>query len=291
MKTKLFLFTIEFFFSITIYSQNRVTIAEWTFPSSDTISLRPDSCLSQNSVSYFSAEDTAESQGPTLRNINFTNGSTSFAATATGWDNGDGAKLWSVAVKTNSMSNLTVSSKQRSGGNYPGPENWKIQAKVSGQNWVDIPGGSISLTTNSWVSVNDLPLGSNFDNQTSSIHIRWIMVSDSSTAGTIVDALGISKIDDVVIMGTNTTGIQEVLYNNALNFYPNPVNAGILNIESTKSIRLMNIYNFQGQCVQSISDVEKFSTISMKTLESGIYFIRVEYNDNSTNDSNKLVIR
>jgi len=290
MKKQLFFLLMLALLSGSMYAQSTIILAKWTFPADDSLSVLPDTCISQNATKYISAEDTTAYPATITRDIFFTNGVTSFAATAVGWNNGTMAKLWSIKFKSNSASNLTISSSQRSGGNYPGPKNWKIQARISGQPWVDVPGGNITLTTSTWVSVANLPLGSTFDNQTSSMFVRWIVISDTSTAGTIVDSSGISKIDDVVIKGTSITGVQEIFYNSVFNYYPNPTNANILNIESSKGIKVLDIYNFQGQLVHSFNEIGYYKTISIDMLKPGVYFLRPQYNDNSASTPSKLIV-
>lgn len=279
------------FTALFSYSQTTVILAQWSFPLADSTSLLPDSSVSSNATKYISAEDTVAYPNTNMREVTFTNGITTYAGTADGWHNGNGAKLWSIKIKTNSLKNITVSSKQRSGNTNPGPKYWKIQARISGQPWVDLPGGNV-VCGNDWTTgvVNDIPLGTDFDSVSASIFVRWIMTSDSSITGTIVDSLGISKIDDVIIKGVqSTTGIEETLFNSAFSFYPNP-SMGMLTIESTKGIRALNVYNNQGQIVRRVDHILHLQTIDMNGLTKGLYFLQPEYNDNSIGTPQKLMM-
>ena len=273
------------------FAQETTIIAQWTFPSAVDSTLFPDSCISANETKYLSAEDTTAWPNTILRDVSMTQGATTNAATAAGWHNGKDAKLWSIKIKTGGLSNITVSSKQRSGGNTPGPKYWKIQARLSSTSFVDVPGGNVTCANN-WTTggVTDLPLQSTYDNQTGSMYIRWIMTSDSSSAGTIVDSLGISKIDDVIIKGTPASGIEEVIYNSNFNFYPNPNSGKSLLITSTGMIKEIKIYNIQGQLMETFADIDPTQVINLQDLQQGVYFIQPFFSDNTTMTPQKLII-
>jgi hypothetical protein len=267
-------------------------LAQWTFPNASDSTFFPDSCISANSTKYLSAEDTTAYPNTIKRDIAITQGYTTYAATAIDWKNGANAKLWSIKFKTNGASNITVSSKQFSDANNPGPKYWKMQARLSADiDWTDITGGNVTCA-NDWTTgaVTDLALPVNFNNQTGNMFIRWIMISDSSSAGTIVDSLGISKIDDVIIKGTPASGIEEVFYNNYFNYYPNPNSNGILFIKSAENLKSVNIYNLQGKLIESFTIIETHKSLDLQMLKQGMYFIQPFFYDNSSVKPQKLII-
>lgn len=291
MKKQLFFILGMLIISTFLNAQSVITIAQWSFPADDTLSLLPDTCIAANATKLLFAQDTVAWPATNLREIFFKNATTTYCAGACGWNNGSNAKLWSIKIKTNGATNITVSSKQSSGNSYPGPKYWKIQAQLSNQNWVDVA-PNVTVSTD-WTTgeVTDLPLGSTFDGQTGSIYVRWIMVSDSSTAGTIVDSSGVSKIDDIIIKGTTSNvGVEEVLFDSRLNVYPNPLNSEILNIESTKGIIKLNVYNIQGKLIESYSNIGYSNKVNLSNLKKGVYFLKAEYLDKSTGSIEKLII-
>lgn len=291
MKKNLLLTVVLCLFGIVLHAQT--TIAQWTFPTGvDTIDKYPDVCISLNAKMAIYAQDTTAWPKTILRSLTYTNGAATNAATAVKWQNGKDAKLWSIKLKTNKATNLTVSSKQRSGGATPGPKYWKIQAQISGQSWIDIPGGNVTCA-NDWTTgvVTNLPLPATFDNLTSSIYIRWIVVSDTSASGTIVDSLGISKIDDVIIKGNIPSGINENQTESEVTFFPNPNNCGVLNFESVNQVENIEIYNFQGQLLYSNASIFANKQIDINMLTPGLYIVKSQIQGSLKPSFQKLVIQ
>ncbi len=116
---------------------------------------------------------------------------------------------------------MKISSKQRSGGNNPGPRDWKIQSSFNEIDWYDIDGGTV-LCGNDWSSgnVDTLSFPAMFNDPGSSmIYVRWIMTSDTSLSGETVAETGVSKIDDIVISGVSSAGINHNLYSTHINIF------------------------------------------------------------------------
>lgn len=291
MKKNLLITTAFCLFGIVLFAQTPITIAQWTFPTGvDTIDKLPDVSISQNAKMAIFAQDTTAWPKTILRTLTYTNGATNLAATATKWQNGKDAKLWSIKLKTNKASNLTLSSKQRSGGATPGPKYWKIQAQISGQSWVDLADVTCG---NDWTTgaVTDLPLPASFNNLSSSIYIRWIVVSDSSVGGTIVDSLGVSKIDDIIVKGTTSTDIDDDQSVNEVTFYPNPNNAGILYFDNNNAkINSIKLFNTQGQLLMDVVNTTS-NSIDIQNLKSGLYFIRTELEGDQKPLMQKLIVQ
>ncbi|MBU0764686.1 MAG: T9SS type A sorting domain-containing protein [Bacteroidetes bacterium] len=269
------------------------TIAGWTFPTGvDTVDSYANLGLASNLTKYISAEDTTEWPNTVLRTLTFTNGASDFAATATGWDNGDGAKLWSIKFKAEGYSDLKVSSKQRSGGTNPGPRDFKIQARLSGGTWIDIPGGNITVG-NDWTSgvATNLELPDDFDNPgTTNIFIRWIMTSNLDINGGTVDSTGISKIDDVIVTGISGSGIRETVYAGSLNIFPNPCSE-TLNIRSTNNIDFIGIFDISGSKVISENGNSLDFQMDVSALKQGMYFVSVKYCENPVPEVRKVIVR
>lgn len=88
------------------------------------------------------------------------------------------------------------------------------------------------------------------------------------------EAKAITLIDDVQLWESppDVTSINDVLPEDGLNLYPNPV-ANQLHVESKTEIRTISVYNMQGQLEKEI--FKDFNDINMKDLSAGIYIIKV----------------
>jgi hypothetical protein len=251
----------------------QITLAKWTFPNnllSDTI---------QNGTLPLNLGAAIRTYGTTA--LTMTNGQTTgdYAVTAAGWDNGANLKNWNIHIATTGYSGITLSSKQRSGNTNAGPVNWKVQYKVSQSgNWTDIPGGSI-IVANDWTGVlNNLNLPSDCDN-IPDLYIRWIMTTNIGIGGGTVGSAGVSKIDDIVITGSVTTGFENQSLNTGLKLYPNPARK-IINIKSDEIINRIFIYNYAGFCIYNCEVNTAQMTFDVSRFNHGLYVLKCVYNFN-----------
>jgi hypothetical protein len=290
---KSLLFSIILAASFSLFSQEVDTLAAWTFPTGvDTLDIYPDVFISNNENYYISAEDTISWPNTTLRDIVSTAGFTSFAGTATDWDNGSLVKLWSIKIKAPGYQNLKVSSKQFSDVESPGPQDWKLQARLSGEDWVDLENGTVVCGTD-WTTgvVSDIELPEQFnDPGNTSIYIRWIMTSNISTSGSNVEPAGISKIDDVVITGEIASGLGNARQKESFRLYPNPVSNDMLFYTSSVELIQLNIYNTEGQLVLE-QEINEAGTIDLSNLTQGVYFAEPVLANGEIGTSEKLIIR
>lgn len=262
------------------------TLTGWTFP----VDSGPDSLNANLGLPGNLGYDIRfEGTDTTYDRIYFTNGATTFAATTTGWDNGADAKFWSIKFKAENYTNIKVSSKQQSGGNNPGPRDFKLQWRLSGGNWEDIPDGTVTVA-NDWVTgvVTNLPVP--VTNQgTSSIYIRWIMASDTNSAGGIVDADGISKIDDIIVTGVYTQGIDQVLYTNQVKLFPNP-NPGAFMVQSVVPLSSITIRDPKGNRIYENRSPGMDYTFSLD-LPAGLYLVTVRFRGSESLYTTRMIIR
>lgn len=283
---KTLLFIAMFIITLAINAQD--TIIGYSFPLNDTTSKHPNFGLSSNLGYDIRKENSATS---TVDTITFSNGVTTgdYAATATNWEDGANTKFWSIKFKAPNYTDFKISSKQRSGGNNPGPKNFKLQWRLSSGTYADIPNGEV-ICANDWTTgvVNQLPVPITGQG-TGSIYIRWLMTTNVSSNGDTVLTTGISKIDDIFITATNTTGIEETVYSNGLNIYPNPSN-GTFTIESVLDINEINVYNAYGSLVLRKLINQSNNEIDLNSYGKGIYYVNVRYN-NDTTYSGKVIIR
>jgi|GEM_PF-744516 hypothetical protein len=136
------------------------------------------------------------------RTISWKNGFADNAAQAVGWDNGAGTKYWYVQFSSKGYGSLKISSKQQSGGTNPGPQDFKVQYKIGDGDYTDVPNTAITVK-NDWTTgvLIDVDIPSDTWNANDMVTMRWIMTSNTNSTGGVVDAAGISKIDDIVVTG------------------------------------------------------------------------------------------
>lgn len=264
----------------------QTTITGWSFPTGTATDANPDQGLPANSAMLITT------QGGTSA-IDFSkNGATSKSAQATGWDGGTNLKYWQIEVNTSGYQNLKLSSKQTSGGQFPGPRDWKVQYKIGTPDiWADIPNSNV-VTANDWLSgvLTDINIPSVCENQ-SSVFFRWIMTSDTSVATpALVATSGTTKIDDIFITGTPVTGIDED--NNIFSFSVFPIPCyDILSVKMPGSSNgyTYEIYNTECRLTNKgvISGEDKTPGINVSGLKRGVYFIRLS---NSNFSSVKRII-
>lgn len=266
------------------------TIAAWTFPTGEEGDENANIGIEQNVGSrYVSAEDTTAWPNTVQREVTFTNGASDYAATADGWNSGANAKLWSVKVKTTGATGLRLYSKQRAGGNKAGPRDWKIQCRISGQDWIDVDGGEVTVG-NDWTTgvVEDLPLPSELDGTTESVYVRWIMVSDTAINGELVEADGVAKIDDIYILGNLSTSISENTKDNDISVYPNPT-SGEIKLSGISQFESLRVFDITGREHHQQPVFDANMNISLSHLPDGLYFIRLQ--NEKTVVSRKIIIR
>ena len=272
------------------------TIVKWTFPSTSADSLA-DGGLTINAARYISAQygtwATASYRAILLDyTTNGSLGAPDKCAKATGWNDGADSSCWIVKFKTTGYGSLKLYSKQQSGGSFPGPKDWKVQYKLPGNTspWIDLPGGTVTCA-NDWTTgaVNGLDLPATCNNLSGNVAIRWVLTSNLDINGATLLATGINKIDDIIVTGTSTAGIEE-LSCQALNFFPNPNNSRSLTIVSPLEIKLLSIYNLQGQLVQAVQEIGFNKVISLETLKTGLYIVRAEYVNGSASAPSKLIV-
>jgi hypothetical protein len=290
---KSLLFTVLLAASFSLFSQEVDTLAAWSFPTGvDTLDIYPDVFIPENENYYISAEDTMAHPNTNKRDVTSTTGATTFAGTAVGWDEGSEAKLWSIKIKAPGYQNLKVSSKQFSDVESPGPRDWKIQARLSGEDWVDLENGTVVCETD-WTTgvVSDIELPEQFnDPGNTSIYIRWIMTSNISTSGSNVEPAGISKIDDVVVTGEIVSGIGNARQKESFLLFPNPVNDGMLFFISSVELIQLNIYNTEGQLVLE-QEINEAGSIDLSNLTPGVYFAEPVLANGEIGTSEKLIIK
>ncbi len=209
---KFTLIFVVIMFTGVVYAQNEVVVG-WTFPG--------DSAVADTGIAV-NLDKEITTMGGTSE-IQLKNGYETKAAQATGWNEGMDTKAWVVSFSTEGYSDLTIGSRQSSGGSDPGPKNYKIQYSIDvGTSWTDIPGSDI-IVENDWETsfIENLELPDDCENM-SELMIRWIMTTnEASGAGGNVLETGKSKIDEIFIKGEVLNSVKEHLNFN-ISIGPNP---------------------------------------------------------------------
>jgi hypothetical protein len=255
------------------------TIVQWTFPTEDGTA---DGGVIQSNLTR-----TIETAGGTS-NIQFKNGATTKAAQATGWDNGNDEKKWKVEFETTGYGNLKLSSKISSGGQNPGPRDFKVQYKLDDGSWTDVENSNFQ-TANDWTTgvLFELDLPGICDNQVL-IKIRWIMTSDTASDGSVVTETGISKIDDIFITGQILNGDYEVEAALGIKTYPNPA-SDVIQIESVSHLQV-ELYDMNGKRIQT-REINTRGKIEVSALNPGIYLLKMKDLETNSVTSTTIVIQ
>jgi hypothetical protein len=267
---KIFTIIATLLFTSSVLQAQEI-LAGWSFPSGTPIDSIADQGIAAN------LDKAISTQGGTSA-IDFTkNGFTTKCAQVTGWDNGALLKAWTVKVTTANYQNLKLSSKMQSGGNNPGPRDFRVQYRLNEINdWVELAGSEI-ITANDWTTgvLDSIALPAECNNQ-QVVYIRWLMTTNTNSNGEAVAANGINKIDDIYISGKAIpTSIAENQVVPNLSIYPNPSN-GSFTITSNENIVSMTMFSTKGECVYQLGSLQsKVITPELYDLTKGIYFVKV----------------
>ena len=280
MKKSTFLLALCIVFGSAAFTQSELLVG-WTFSGellvADTgLSLHPD-----NEISTIGG--TSE--------IELKNGFTSKAAQATEWNLGMETKAWMIKAKTTGYNNLTISSRQQSGGEDPGPKYFKIQFSINnGASWSEVIGGEITVE-NDWETsfVDKLPLPADC-NEKDDLWIRWVMALNiASGNGGSVAADGKSKIDNIYLHGDKINGIEDHLQA-SFNLFPNPATE-FVKISSNNIMTSIQISDVTCKTVFQKVINTQLEKVDLSNLPGGIYFITIQNKDDHYKSTQKLLVQ
>jgi hypothetical protein len=196
MKKRVFLISLVFVMTALVARAQQDTVVAWTFPTGNLT----DTISNIGIASNLGTRTLMHEGGTGLTQMIAGDGT--YAEQVTNWDNGDSTKFWSIKFKAEGYHNLLLYSKQKSDATDFGPKDWKVQYKWGAIPWTNITGGTITCS-NDWSGgvINALSIPITVPGATS-IYIRWIMTSNTSTNNVAVTATGKSAIDNIIIMGT-----------------------------------------------------------------------------------------
>ncbi|MBC8460127.1 MAG: T9SS type A sorting domain-containing protein [Bacteroidales bacterium] len=281
------IFTIVFLFFLCMSaSQSQVLLAQWTFPTGN-----PGDSIADGGIAA-NLNKAIHTEGGTSA-IDFSkNGFTTKAAQATEWNDGADLKCWIVEITTTNYHHLTISSKQQSGGNNPGPRDWKVQYRPAVASfWTDVPNTTLEVQ-NDWTTgvLDSIELPEECKNQ-SSLFIRWVMTSNTNSSGDPVAATGINKIDDIIFTGKLiNTAIPDTGNIHLVTLYPNPCNTRF-SIKSDSEISRLSIIDARGRVVMTSSLQGKEVSLDVTDLPSGVYWVRISTLHSKQPITRKLLVQ
>lgn len=250
------------------------TLALWHFNDTTNASFNANEGLSGNLGYNIRAEDTAA----VVRPLSYMAAGAGYAAGVDGWDNGMDNKFWSIKFKADGYSQMKIYSKQSS--DTIGPKSFKIQCRKSGDSWADVTGGSVTLAAD-WTTgvVNGIDLPASFNNPgTTSLFVRWIMTSNESVSGGTVTTAGISMIDDILITGINSVGMETLIFEKNVSMYPVPT-LDRLFIETFNPMKDVQIVNMEGRVVRTLAVNGNEVQLDTQSLPSGVYLVIVKFSN------------
>lgn len=79
-------------------------------------------------------------------------------------------------------------------------------------------------------------------------------------------------------------GVTNTIFNNTIKLYPNPT-SNVLNIENgtNQTISNVSIYSISGALIKETNSTNSIESISVSDLQSGIYFVKIQINDEVKN--------
>ncbi len=254
------------------------TIVQWTFPG--------ESGLADGGIIAANLDQEIETAGGTSV-IQFKNGSTTKAAQATEWQDGANEKKWKVEFATTGYTNLSLSSKLSSGGQNPGPRDFKVQYKVGDGSWTDLEESNFQVA-NDWETgvLTDLTLPLSCGNEPL-VKIRWIMTSDTATDGSILGENGICKIDDIYIKGDILDAQDENLAN-TIKIFPNP-SKDFVQIQYGSSLEA-SLFDLGGKLIQK-KQSQSSVTFDLRTLNPAMYILKIEDTQTKVSINKQLIIQ
>ena len=192
---RLFFYTLNLLI-ISSASYSQTTIVAWDFEDGDNIA---DSSVPANSSKTITTEGRT---GENYVDTGIGTGANGLAIEQTSWNDGLGTKYWVIEFDATGYENLTLSSNQSS--DRKGPGDFMAEYSTDGSTWITITGGLVEITVeDDWTVgvLSNISLPSSLDNN-SSIYIRWVMTTNSDVAGNTVNPSGKSRIDEIIIQGS-----------------------------------------------------------------------------------------
>ncbi|MEZ5197722.1 MAG: T9SS type A sorting domain-containing protein [Bacteroidales bacterium] len=281
MKKFTLFFAILFILCSASFAQEEVLVG-WTFPE--------NSAIADTGITVNLDKEVITLGGTSA--IEFKNGFTTKAAQASGWNDGMDLKAWAISFSTEGYSVLSISSMQTSGGNDPGPKDFKIQYSIdSGVSWMDVPNGGV-VVENDWTTgvVVNLELPSEC-NDKAEVQIRWVMTSNeaSGSGGAVLES-GKSKIDEIYVRGDKISGIADNSIGIVMEIGPNPT-SNFLTMKSNVKMQNIILSDISGKILLNSTVNSCFEVVYLPQLPKGLYLLSIAIKDNDHIFKRKIVLQ
>ncbi|WP_159479184.1 T9SS type A sorting domain-containing protein [Chryseobacterium sp. 18068] len=231
-----------------------VSVVGWTFEDQDSIA---DIGIAANNTSVISTNANG------LSYANMTNNPISdgyVATTSGGWNSGNNTKYWKINLVTTGITNLKISSVQRS--SNTGPRDFKVQYSLDDSTWTDVLGSTVNVG-NDWStgSLNNLSLPTNCENK-SVVYLRWIMTSNTSANNGTVAGGGTSAIDNITIIGDQGTLTNNYILQNQ--------NVGNVTSYSVASLTPSTVYHYVVRGVNGSASTGNSNEVNVTTTAASL---------------------
>lgn len=279
MKKFTSLLAICLIFGSVAFAQD-VLLVGWTFPTNSYTADTGLNLLLDNEITTMGGTSALELK----------NGFSTNAPQATGWNLGMETKAWLIKAKTTGYHNLTISSRQQSGGNEPGPKYYKIQFSINnGASWSEVIGGEVEVENDwetSYVSHLSLPAACNDCDE---LWIRWVMALNTASGnGGAVTEEGKSKIDDIFLHGDKINGVEDHM-KASFTLFPNP-STNYVEIKASNIMTNIQILDISGKIIHSQPLNSQNERVDVSSFSKGYYFISIQNKENQQTISQKLLI-
>ena len=266
------------FLVISVFSAySEDTLVGWTIPDNSTLPLSNIGNANNLGAMYLEAAKINEISFGTI-NLTRT-GFTSKCGSVSGWDTSINKKSWKISVDATGYGAMKLYARVSSDSNFPGPRDFKIQYQngCCDPVWRDIP-DAVFHAGKDWntgfINGQQIPEACN---GMSGLHLRFLITSDTSTAGVLLKHDGISMIDDIYVTGTKLSGIDENR-DQFIHIYPNP-SFGTLHINAENPLLEVSIIDIAGKSIYYNSDLRKSLEIDLSGQVKGIYFVNIKSKD------------
>lgn len=227
-------------------------------------------------------------------NYSYTAGASTQSISSIGWANGINTKFWEIEFSTWLYDSIRFSSKQRS--SPSGPRNFRTEYSLDGSTWIAVTIGTVVCANNFSSGVlNNVSLPAACYSQPS-VHLRWIMTSDSAVEiGDTVVATGTSRIDDIYVTGRYNPILGIDCNNNCkpLEFavYPNPANESVtIQLEKDAAVNI-EILSITGMLMHSELLSGSQFRLDVSDLAAGLYIIRMHNTADQSVSIKKLSVK
>lgn len=201
-------------------------------------------------------------------------------------------KGWYIDFSTAGYEDLLIYSKQMACPMHSGPKYWKVQYKVTGGSWMDVPGANITNALN-WIKgiMSGIALPAACEDA-SMVSLRWITVNDTNVSGAssgtvLVTDTSMTRIDDIFVLGKVKTSINNTV-NSGYKIYPVP-SEGLIRVDCREKPQSIMIYNSVGVLVYENTSPGMNNIIDLGSSGKGVYIIRIKTTE--TTRTSRLIIK